>query len=115
MEKEKKYMITVSCDPYNSRFHYHGEPVVDYDGRTPVEWIKEDELTEQEALEELEKIASRIQTWMFYNAEVIQEFFGDETPEWYKGEGYYEDEVPMYLVGERYLEHDVLRYSIEEL
>ena len=57
MEKEKKYMITVSCDPYNSRFHYHGEPVVDYDGRTPVEWIKEDELTEKEALEELEKIS----------------------------------------------------------
>lgn len=115
MEKEKKYMITVLCDPYNARFHHHGEPVVRYDGPTPIEWVKEDVLTEEEALEELEKIASQVQTWMFYNDEVIQEFFGDEKPEWYKGEGFYEDEVPMYLVGERYLEHDVLRYSIEEL
>lgn len=115
MEKEKKYMITVSCDPYNSRFHYHGEPVVEYDGPTPVEWIKEDDLTEEEAFEGLEKIASQVQTWMPYGKYEIEEFYNGENPEWYKGEGFYEDEVPMYLVGERYLEHDVLRYSIEEL
>ena len=114
MEKEKKYTITASCDPYNSRFHYHGEPIVDYDGRTPVEWVMEDDLTEQEAFRALEKIASRIQTWTFYNAEVIQEFFGDEAPEWYKGEGYYEDEVPTYLIGEDSFRHDVLYYQICE-
>lgn len=114
MEKEKKYMITVSCDPYNSRFHYHGEPVVRYDGRTPVEWVKEDDLTEEEALEELEKIASQVQTWMPYGKYEIEEFYNGETPEWYKGEGYYEDEVPMYLIGEDSFRHDVLYYQICE-
>lgn len=113
-EEKEGFRITVSCDPYNSRYHYHGEPVVEYDGRTPVKWVKEDDLTEEEALEELEKIASQVQTWMFYNDEVIQEFFGDETPEWYKGEGYYEDEVPMYLIGEDSFRHDVLYYQICE-
>lgn len=107
-------MITVSCDPYNSRFHCHGEPVVCYDGPTPVEWIKEDDLTEEEAFEGLEKIASQVQTWMFYNEEVIQEFSGDEKPEWYKGEGYYEYENPMYLIGEDSFRHDVLYYQIVE-
>lgn len=114
MEKGKKYMITVSCDPYNSRFHYHGEPVVRYDGPTPIEWIKEDDLTEQEALEELEKIASQVQTWMPYGKYEIEEFYNGETPEWYKGEGYYEDEVPMYLIGEDSFRHDVLYYQICE-
>ena len=110
-EKEG-FRITVSCDPYNSRFHHHGELVLRYDGRTPVEWVKEDDLTEQEAFRALEKIASRIQTWMLYEDSDIEELYGDEKPEWYKGEGYYEDEVPMYLIGEDSFRHDVLYYQI---
>jgi len=33
------YRVVAKCDPYNARKHYHGEPVIERDGATPVAWL----------------------------------------------------------------------------
>ena len=38
----KRYMITVSCDPYHANTKYNDEEVIRYDGKTPIEWIVDD-------------------------------------------------------------------------
>jgi hypothetical protein len=52
-----KFAIVAKCNPYNAKFHYHGEKVLKYDGATPVEWVLQEFDTEDEALSELYKMA----------------------------------------------------------
>lgn len=59
----KRYMLTVSCDPYHANMKYHGEEIIRYDGKTPIEWIVDDfsgiGYTEEEALKALAGIVDR--------------------------------------------------------
>lgn len=58
---EKFYCILVSCDPYNAKFHYHGEPVVRYDGKTPISWVSHSFLTLDEAFDILQGLSSEFE------------------------------------------------------
>lgn len=45
----------------------------------------------------------------------VFETCGEEIPEWFNGDGYYDDEMCVYNVGDRTYRDDVLYYSIEEM
>lgn len=55
---ENFYCIVTSCDPYHASAVYHGDPVVKYDGITPIAWISHSFLEFDEALDILQGIAS---------------------------------------------------------
>lgn len=114
----KKYLITISCDPYHANTKYHGEEVIRYDGKTPIEWIVDDfagiGYTEEEALKALEGIVDRKDCLSYYDKNVF-ETYGEEIPEWFNGDGYYDDEICVYNVGDRTYRDDVMYYSIEEM
>lgn len=135
---EKKFMLTVSCNPHDSFRHYHDEEILRLDGRTPVEWIVDgcSSLTLDEAHEALERIVNSNESLIYMdaaNAEdtaqcIINDHGDDMSQEeideirsmpWFKGEGWYDnvadDLVPVYLVGEDSYRDDVLYYSIEEV
>lgn len=52
-----KFAIVAKCNPYHSKFYYHGGKVLKYDGATPIEWVLQEFDTEDEALSELYKMA----------------------------------------------------------
>ena len=110
------YMVVASCDPYNAKFHYNGEKVLEYDGATPIEWVIDDGygrgLTLHEALNALERIASLTETLSFYED---SSFEGGDFPSWYKGAGYYMDGYDYYLLGDRSFNYDTMYYSIEPM
>nr|DAQ41497.1 MAG TPA: hypothetical protein [Caudoviricetes sp.] len=112
----KRYMLTVSCDPYHANMKYHGEEIIRYDGKTPIEWIVDRcaNLTIEEAHEKLEKIVERKDTLSYYDKHVF-ETEGEEIPEWFNGDGYYDDERCVYNIGDKTYRDDVLYYSIEEI
>ena len=114
----KRYMITVPCDPYHANTKYNDEEVIRYDGKTPIEWIVDDfagiGYTEEEALKALAGIVDRKDCLSYYDKNVF-ETEGEEIPEWFNGDGYYEDEICVYNVGDRTYRDDVLYYNIEEM
>ncbi|MBO7684874.1 MAG: hypothetical protein J6Y20_04900 [Lachnospiraceae bacterium] len=62
------YRIIARCDPYNARMHYNGQEVLKYDGTTPVAWVWDDDLTLDEANDEIfgyacEQVGYSIGSW----------------------------------------------------
>ena len=134
----KTYRITASCNPYHARFHYHGGRVLKRDGATPVKWVIEDGMTEEEALQKLwgfacEDCERNYANWSRANAESIedmaQELAEDEANDltieqarelfdWFEGEGIYstggDRPEPVMLKGERSYSYDVMTYCVEE-
>lgn len=134
----KTYRITASCNPYHARFHYHGGRVLKRDGATPVKWVIEDGMTEEEALQKLwgfacEDCERNYANWSRENAESIedmaQELAEDEANDltieqarelfdWFEGEGIYstggDRPEPVMLKGERSYSYDVMTYEVEE-
>ena len=122
----KRYRIIAICDPYNARRHYRGQEVLRYDMATPVEWVMEDYLTEQQAHEMLNEYAFGLKGAMPYDDEFISELRHDLIEDgisvedvdrkmsWYVGEGWYNDGVLLYQYGDDYLRDDVMLYRIEE-
>lgn len=108
------------------------------DGATPVKWVIEDGMTEEEALQRLwefacEDAANNYANWSRANAESIeniaQELAEDEANDltleqarglfdWFEGEGIYstggDHPEPVMLKGERSYSYDVMTYEIEE-
>ena len=127
----KKFRIIAMCDPYNSFRHYRGQEVVEYSGATPVTWIMEDNLTEDEALSIFRSFAyedfDNADDYVYYDdswiAELKEEMLDEgatvEEAEaafaWYKGAGFYTDNVAVWLEGETHYRHDVMSYRIEEV
>ena len=129
-----KFMIVAKCDPYNARIHYHGEPVLEYDGPTPVKWIEsdghEDEDKAKKALMRLAKTRKDYEhgPWRYEDEESVEDFFktvvedaeedAEEQSEtsWFQGPGIYNCEThePVLLEGGWYFEDDSMTYSVEE-
>lgn len=121
----KKFRIVASCDPYNARFHYHRQEVIRYNGLTPVEWVMVDNLTEEEAIEELRTYAFQDFCRGDYSYEddnsieelkkvLEEEGCTDADFSWYKGAGFYTENIAVWLEGENSYRYDVMYYSIEE-
>jgi hypothetical protein len=120
-----KYMVVAKCDPYNARFHYNNETVLEYDMATPVKWVVDcgygDGLSKHEALTLLSQYASEVDNWAYCDDDTIEyeleeydlEFDSFEM-EWYQGPGYYEDDYLRYRIGDEYLRIDTVLYCIEE-
>ena len=123
---ERNYRIVAICDPYNARWHYHGERVLRYNMATPIEWIMEDELTEEEAHALLYDYASEgscvfpmdDETLADWRKELLADGITEEAVDaalaWYQGPGYYNDDHALiYQYGDDYLRDDVMLYRIE--
>lgn len=52
---------------------------------------------------------------MSYYDKHVFETEGEEIPEWFNGDGYYDDEICVYNIGDKTYRDDVLYYSIEEI
>lgn len=138
---EKKYMITLSTDPYHGRMVCaHGGRVLERDGATPVKCVLEDDfgrgLTLDEAKKELRDIVANSDRFWHEDDESARELMAEiakdlrrqrddddedeeeevsEFPEWYKGEGWYtEDHCLVYKEGDTHFEDDIRHYWIEE-
>ena len=134
----KTYRITANCNPYHARLHYNGQRVLKRDGATPVKWVIEDGMTEEEALQRLwafarEDAASNYANWSREDAESIEDMAqmmadddsndltleqARELFDWFEGEGIYSTgsdhpELVM-LKGERSYSYDVMTYCVEE-
>lgn len=134
----KTYRITASCNPYHAKFHYNGQRVLKRDEATPVKWVIEDGLTEDEALQRLwefacEDCARNYANWSREDAESIEymaqmladDEMNDLTLEearecfgWFIGEGIYttggNQPEPVMLKGERSYSYDTMTYVVEE-
>lgn len=134
----KTYRITASCNPYHAKFHYNGQRVLKRDGATPVKWVIEDGLTEDEALQRLWEFACEdcernYANWSREDAESIEDMaqmladdeMNDLTLEearecfgWFRGEGIYttggNQPEPVMLKGERSYSYDTMTYVVEE-
>lgn len=134
----KTYRISASCNPYHARFNYNGQRVLKRDGATPVKWVMEDGLTEEEALQRLWEFAcedceSNYANWSREDAESIEDMAkmlaDDESNDltieaarecfgWFKGEGIYTTGVDcpelVMLKGERSYSYDTMTYEVEE-
>lgn len=121
------YMVTARCNPYDARFHYHGETVLEHDMTTPIKWVIDcgygDGLSKHEALSLLEHFAADVDYWSYYDDETIRDLItemmedeGVDNPDvdWYQGPGYYDDYNLQYLIGDECLRIDTLLYRIEE-
>lgn len=131
------FIIKATCDPYNAKKHYNGQPVIRYDGTTPVEWTIDIFPTEQEAVKELMKLAKTGNpfengSWSWEDDESIKELeraLVEENTEdstdgnnpdlsWYKGPGIYGrnsvEPYPVLLEGESSFRDDTMQYSVEE-
>ena len=125
-----KFMIVAKCDPYHARWHYNKEPVLKYDGPTPVKWIMsegyEDEGEAKDALMLFAKSCKDYERgpWRYEDNESVaydKAFILEETGEeddmsWYQGPGIYncESHEPVLLEGGWYFEDDTMTYSVEE-
>lgn len=129
LTEEPKYMIIAKCDPYNSRFHYHGERVLKYDMTTPVVWVVNDGygdgLPMANALYELEMMAAvDFEDSVYYNEadlpkyveEYKERYSADEEVDlsWFKGEGWYNPDsmYPRFITGDKSYRYDVMLYEI---
>lgn len=125
----KNYRIIAKCDPYNAKKHYIDQPVLKYDGTTPISWVIQDDMTEEQAQEELMKLAKTGEPfesgmWVWEDEEVIAEDkkailedTGEEADmSFYVGEGVYDSAAgkPVLLVGEKSFWDDSINYCIEE-
>ena len=130
------YRITATCDPYNARKHYNGQPVLKYDMATPVKWVIEDDIpTPEKAKEKLMRLAKTGKPyenggWSYEDQESVEEFrkemlelHGDEMTDekketltdWYKGPGIYDQTYPVLLEGETSFHDDTMTYMIEAI
>lgn len=132
---DKKYAIIQRVDPYNAKFHYHGQKVVERDGFTPVAWIVDEIESKDEALAKLRTIAETCSdSHCHFDDDDVREIvdeaiagvvFDDDEEKadaiekaagWYKGPGVYEDRSVLVLAdGGESFSHDVSFYSIEEI
>lgn len=129
----KTYRIIAICDPYNSRFHYNGQPVIKREGATPTHWVMESGLTSEEAHDKLWEYArmeiNRHDSISWEDEEdidyMVNQLSEDEeisieearkSFSWFKGEGIYytESREPMYLKGEQSYSYDTMTYMIEK-
>lgn len=129
------FIIKATCDPYNAKKHYNGQPVIRYNGTTPVEWTIDIFPTEQEAVKKLMKLAKSCRSYVSgswseedkesvrYLAAAIKEdhpedFEDGEEPDtsWFKGSGIYDHDsmLPILLEGETSFRDDTMQYSVEE-
>lgn len=128
------FIIKATCDPYNARKHYNGQPVIKYDMTTPVEWVIEDGFASiEEAKAALMKLAKSCRSyesgsWIEENKETIRELadaIKEDHPEdfedgkepdasWFKGPGIYDHDTPVLLEGETSFRDDTMQYSVEE-
>ncbi|MCD7721229.1 MAG: hypothetical protein LUI09_03270 [Prevotellaceae bacterium] len=137
--EKKKYMITLSTDPYHGRLvcERRGR-VLERCGATPVKVVIEDDfgrgLTLKDAKKELRDIVANSDRFWHEDAESVHELMAEiakdlrsrldegeempdvsEFPDWYEGEGWYtEGHCLVYKEGDTHFEDDIRRYSIEE-
>ncbi len=127
----KKFRIVAMCDPYNSFRHYRGQEVIKYSVATPITWVMEDNLTEDEALSTLRSYAyehfdndansayfddnwiAELKEEMLDEGATVEEV--EATFAWYKGAGFYTEHIPDWLEGETSYSYDVMDYRIEEV
>lgn len=129
------YRIVAHCDPYNARKHYNHEPVIRYDGATPIEWVIEDGFsTEKEAVDALMRFAKSGReyesgSWNWYDDAEVEELkrqlaedFGEDASDvdidWYEGEGIYcnygAGNGPLLLVGQKSFSDDSMSYWVDD-
>lgn len=129
-----KYRIVASCDPYNAKTHYNGQPVLEYEMVTPIKWVIEDDIPSCfEAMERLMRLAKTGKPyengdWTYEDKESVEEFkkemlelhgdkMTDEEKEtitdWFAGPGIYENHVPVLLEGDTSFRDDCMLYTIE--
>lgn len=120
------FIFLWKCDPYNARFHHHGQRVIRYDHATPVEWVMEEGLSLEEAQRILDSYTCDLgddYSWYDDNAiEGMKEALREDDVDiatvdfsWYKGEGVYTCDELVYKHGDMALRDDVMLYSIEEM
>ena len=129
------FIIKATCDPYNAKRHYNGQPVIRYDRTTPVEWAIDIFATEKEAIDKLMTLAKtgapyETGSWSWEDDESVKELERQlvaENPEdfadgnkpnlpWYKGPGIYDwqSHFPVLLEGDTSFRDDTVQYSVEE-
>lgn len=123
------FIIKATCDPYNAKKHYNGQPVIKYDGTTPIEWAIDLYRTEKEAVTELMNLAKtggpyKNGSWSWEDDDSVKELerqlvSADGTKpdlSWYKGPGIYDGQshVPVLLEGATSFRDDTMQYSVEE-
>lgn len=133
--ENKKYMITLSTDPYHGRLVCEGRGrVLERCGATPVKVVIEDDfgrgLTLDEAKKTMRDMLNSDDGLFHFDdddaremmAEIAEDLRGQreeeevgEFPDWYEGAGWYDcNNNLVCLEGETRFTDDIRRYAIEE-